>query len=75
MGPGDVWERRSAETGLPLVVNNRTGSEPELDFTLGESVVAAGGERRFVFSAGQSRLFYVDRDRRQGFRQAASPAQ
>lgn len=75
MGPGDVWERRSAETGLPLVVNNRTGSEPELDFTLGESVVATGGERRFVFSAGQSRLFYVDWDRRQGFRQAASPAQ
>ncbi|MBK6355252.1 MAG: adenosylcobinamide amidohydrolase [Betaproteobacteria bacterium] len=69
MGPGDLWERRSAETGLPLIVNNRTGSEPELDFTLGESVVAAGGERLFSFSASQSRLFYVDWDRRQGFSQ------
>ena len=69
MGPGDLWERRSAETGLPLIVNNRTGNEPELDFTLGESVVAAGGERLFSFSASQSRLFYVDWDRRQGFSQ------
>lgn len=69
MGPGDAWERRSAETGLPLVVNNRTGREPELDFSTGESVVASGGERRFAFTAEQTRLFYVDWDRRQGFRQ------
>ena len=69
MGPGDLWERRSGETGLPLVVNNRTGSEPELDFSRGESVVAVGGERRFVFTAGQTRLFYLDWDRRQGFSQ------
>lgn len=69
MGPGDAWERRSAETGLPLVVNNRTGREPELDFSSGESVVASGGERRFAFTAGQTRLFYVDWDRRQGFKQ------
>ncbi|MBL8429571.1 MAG: adenosylcobinamide amidohydrolase [Dechloromonas sp.] len=71
MGPGDLWERRSAETGLPLIVNNRTGSEPELDFTLGESVVAADGERLFSFSTSQSRLFYVDWDRHQGFSQPA----
>lgn len=69
MGPGDLWERRSAETGLPLVVANRTGREPELDFSAGESVVAAGGQRRFAFNAGQSRLFYVDWDRRQRFSQ------
>lgn len=71
MGPDDLWERRSGETGLPLIVNNRTGREPELDFSLGESVVAVGGERLFSFSAGQSRLFYVDWDRRQGFSQPA----
>ncbi|HJV92324.1 MAG TPA: adenosylcobinamide amidohydrolase [Azonexus sp.] len=67
MGPDDLWERRSRETSLPLIVNNRTGREPELDFSRGESVVAAGGERLFSFSAGQSRLFYVDWDRAQGF--------
>lgn len=71
MGPGDLWERRSGETGLPLIVNNRTGREPELDFTRGESVVAAGGERLFAFNASQSRVFYVDWDRRQGFSQPA----
>ncbi|WP_083518468.1 adenosylcobinamide amidohydrolase [Dechloromonas denitrificans] len=69
MGPDDLWERRSAETGLPLIVNNRTGREPELDFRRGESVVAAGGERLYSFSTSQSRLFYVDWDRRQGFSQ------
>lgn len=73
MGPGDLWERRSAETGLPLIVNNRTGREPELDFSLGESVVAAGGERLFSFSASQNRLFYIDWDRRQGFSQPGEP--
>ncbi len=71
MGPGDLWERRSAETGLPLIVNNRTGREPELDFSRGESVVAAGGERLFSFRASQARLFYVDWDRHQGFSQPA----
>ena len=75
MGPDDLWERRSAETGLPLIVNNRTGREPELDFTLGESVVAAGGERLFSFSSSQSRLFYVDWNRRQGFSQPAPQQQ
>ena len=75
MGPDDLWERRSAETSLPLIVNNRTGREPELDFTLGESVVAAGGERLFSFSSSQSRLFYVDWNRRQGFSQPAPQQQ
>ncbi|MDD2884771.1 MAG: adenosylcobinamide amidohydrolase [Dechloromonas sp.] len=68
MGPGDLWEQRSAESGLPLIVNNRTGVEPELDFSLGESVIAVGGQRLFSFTARQSRLFYIDWDRHQGFR-------
>ena len=67
MGPGDVWERRSGETGLPLIVNNRTGREPELDFSFGESAVVTRGERLFSFSTSQSRVYYVDWDRREGF--------
>lgn len=70
MGPDDLWERRSGETGVPLIVANRTGREPELDFSPGESVVAAGGERRFTFVTERSRLFFVDWDRQQGFTQA-----
>lgn len=69
MGPGDLWEQRSAETGLPLLVANRTGREPELDFSAGESVVTAGGKRLFAFSTPQTRLFYIDWDRQQGFTQ------
>jgi hypothetical protein len=60
MGPKSTWEDRSRETGLPLVVNNRTGREPQLDFSAGQSVVAAGGRRLFSFSSPQSRVFYVD---------------
>jgi predicted amidohydrolase/adenosylcobinamide amidohydrolase len=67
MGPKSAWEDRSRETGLPLVVNNRTGREPELDFSQGQSAVSAGGQRLFTFSSVQSRVFYVDWDGKQGF--------
>jgi predicted amidohydrolase len=67
VGPKSTWEDRSRETGLPLVVNNRTGVEPELDFSQGQSAVSVGGQRLFSFSSPQSRVFYVDWDGRQGF--------
>ncbi|MDR2614228.1 MAG: carbon-nitrogen hydrolase family protein [Candidatus Accumulibacter sp.] len=66
-GPKDVWEKRSLETGLPLVVNNRTGREPELDFTQGESVVSVDGRRLLTFASPESRVFYVDWDGERGF--------
>ncbi|HRH75542.1 MAG TPA: adenosylcobinamide amidohydrolase, partial [Zoogloea sp.] len=67
MGPGDVWERRSRETGIPLVVINRTGSEPELDFTHGESAIAVAGRRQFSFSTPAGRMLLVDWNRADGF--------
>jgi adenosylcobinamide amidohydrolase/predicted amidohydrolase len=67
MGPKNIWEERTRETGLPLVVNNRTGREPEIDFSAGQSAVSAGGQRLFSFSSPQSRVFYVDWDGKQGF--------
>ena len=70
MGPGDVWERRAGETSLPLLVANRTGREPEIDFSLGESVVAWGGRRLFEFSASEEKIFYLDWDRKNGFKQS-----
>lgn len=69
MGPGDVWERRTLETGLPMVVVNRGGKEPELDFSAGQSVVSINGERLLSFTAPTGGIFYVDWDRRQGFRE------
>jgi 5-aminopentanamidase len=44
-GPDGCWERRSLETGLPVIVCNRTGMDKSLDFTPSESVVIQGAER------------------------------
>ena len=44
-GPGDTWEKRSLETGLPVLVANRTGVEREFDLTQSSSVVSINGER------------------------------
>ncbi len=69
MGPGDVWEQRTLETGLPMVVVNRGGKEAELDFSNGQSAVSLNGQRLFSFTAPTGGIFYVDWDRKQGFRQ------
>ena len=60
MGPKDYWEKRSKESGLPLIVNNRTGREPKLDFRLGESVLALAGSRLYSFKSEITRVFYLD---------------
>lgn len=70
LGPKDYWETRSRETGLPFISVNRTGKEPELDFSQGQSAVSVAGKRLFSFSSPQSRLFYVDWDGKQGFSNA-----
>jgi len=67
LGPRDTWEKRSQETGLPLVVNNRTGIEPELDFTQGQSAVSANGERLFSFNSPTTGVFIVDWNGKNGF--------
>ena len=68
MGPGDVWEKRSRETGLPMVVVNRGGKEPELDFSRGESAISLKGKRLHTFTAAEGDIFYVDWNRKQRFR-------
>ncbi|MCE1239702.1 MAG: adenosylcobinamide amidohydrolase [Azonexaceae bacterium] len=69
MGPGDVWEQRSRETGLPLIAVNRGGKEPELDFSTGVSAVSVNGQRLFSFSAPAGGIFFVDWDRARRFRE------
>ena len=45
-GPDGEWEQRSQDTGLPIMVCNRSGVEKEeLDYSRAESVVAQGGNR------------------------------
>lgn len=62
MGPSGYWEARTKETGLPLIVNNRTGKEPDLDFSSGESTLVISGRRVVNFSAKDTRIFYLDWD-------------
>ena len=45
-GPDGEWERRTLDTGLPIMVCNRSGVEKEeLDYSRAESVVAQDGKR------------------------------
>ena len=45
-GPDGEWERRTLDTGLPIMVCNRSGVEKdELDYSRAESIVAQDGER------------------------------
>lgn len=63
-GPEDTWERRSGETGLPLLVCNRTGREEGamLDYRFAESVVAHRGRRLLEWSTDRPSLLMFDWD-------------
>lgn len=59
-GPDGEWERCTRDTGLPLLVCNRTGPDLTMDFTKAESVVAKDGLRRLSMSAAGSTIFLID---------------
>ena len=50
-GPNGEWERCTRDTGLPLLVCNRTGPDRTLNFTEAESVIVKGGQRLLSFRA------------------------
>jgi len=61
-GPGGEWERRSAETGLPLLVCNRTGADPKIDFTGSMSGLFFQGERLLAYDEPAPALLALDVD-------------
>ena len=62
-GPDGEWEQRSLDTGLPIVVCNRTGVEPEeLDYRRAESVVAQQGKRLLEATSEESVVLSFDWD-------------
>ncbi len=63
MGPKGYWEERSRETGLALIVTNRTGVEPGIDFRGGESAAVLDGKRLFTFVSPTPQLVLLDWDR------------
>jgi len=63
-GPGDRWERRTAETGIPIWVCNRTGREREVDWTRAESVVAKDGRRLLEMAVDRSAILFFNWDKK-----------
>lgn len=62
-GPDGEWEARSVQTGLPIVVCNRTGVEPdELDYREAESVVVKDGRRLLEATSEKSVVLTFDWD-------------
>ena len=62
-GPDGEWEARSADTGLPMMVCNRSGKEEgELDYTLAESVVTQNGKRILEATSDRSVVLSFDWD-------------
>jgi omega-amidase len=61
-GPSGEWERCTRETGLPLIVCNRTGADRILDFTAAESVIVKDGQRIRSFRSGRSAIFLLEWD-------------
>lgn len=59
-GPNGEWERCTKDTGLLLLVCNRTGPDRTLDFTRAESVVVKNGQRLLSLSSTRSTLFVLD---------------
>ncbi len=61
-GPNGEWERCTLDTGLPLIVCNRTGPDKTLDFHQAESVVAKDGKRLLSLSSARSAIFVIEWD-------------
>ena len=61
-GPNGEWERCTRDTGLPLIVCNRTGPDRTLDFRQAESVVAKNGRRLLSLSSARSAVFVLEWD-------------
>jgi N-carbamoylputrescine amidase len=65
-GPNGEWERCTRDTGLPLIVCNRTGPDRTLDFTKAETVVVKDGQRLLSLSSKRSTVFAIEWDLQAG---------
>ncbi|MEO0438317.1 MAG: carbon-nitrogen hydrolase family protein [Pseudomonadota bacterium] len=61
-GPGDIWEKRSAQSGLPFFVNNRTGREREFDLSQAVSVISHQGNRVLTHQSTDSKVVLIEWD-------------
>lgn len=61
-GPNGEWEQRTHETGLSLIVCNRTGAEKTLDFWNAPSLVVKDGRRLLSHRSKKSAVVTFDWD-------------
>ena len=59
-GPKGEWEARTLDTGLPMIVCNRTGRDSESQMIDAESVVVDRGLKLLTLRAADSTVFVVD---------------
>lgn len=59
-GPNGEWEARTLDTGLSMMVCNRTGCDHESQLVGSESVVVDRGEKLLTLQAPESTVFIVD---------------
>lgn len=59
-GPNGEWEARTLDTGIPLIVCNRTGRDGESDMRDAESVIVDRGMKVLTFRSAVSALFVVE---------------
>lgn len=62
-GPDREWEQRSKETGLCLLVCNRTGRESALNFEGSSSAIIADGQRLVEYAGKQAAILVMDLER------------
>jgi len=65
-GPKGEWEARTLDTGLPMIVCNRTGCDRESQLFGSESVVVDRGEKLLTLRARESTAFVVNCSFRHG---------
>jgi len=58
--PNGEWEQCTRDTGLALLVCNRTGPDRTLSFTDAESVIVKDGQRLLSFQAERSAVVTID---------------
>jgi 5-aminopentanamidase len=59
-GPNGEWEARTRDTGLPLIVCNRSGRDGESDMVGAESVIVDRGVKLLTLRSADSTVFVVE---------------
>ena len=61
-GPEGVWERATADTGLPLIVCNRTGKDTTLSFVGARASWPMAAQRLLSLSTRRAAIFMIEWD-------------